>query len=175
MMISRIAYRSRQFRNTLLGPRKHIPSETLLPYLTPVQLSLFQRMQASEQAHAYQIFKHLVTAGQTNPDLLAASLLHDVGKTLHPLSIFDRVIIVLGQRLFQDAARRWAEGAARGLRLPFVVAAQHAEWGADLASQAGASSQTVELIRQHQDPHLPNPGSQTEHLLAALQAADAEN
>ena len=85
-----------------------------MPYLTPAQLSLFRQMQPSEQVHAYQIFKHLETAGQTNPDLLAAALLHDVGKILYPLSIFDRVIIVLGKRLFPE--RRKALGCRDATR-----------------------------------------------------------
>jgi hypothetical protein len=129
-------------------------------------------MQPAEQVHAYQIFKRLETAGQTTPDLLKAALLHDVGKILVPLSIFDRVVIVLGKYLFRKAALRWAEGTPHAWRLPFVVAEQHAEWGADLASQAGASPLTVELIRRHHDSPVRNPDSQIEHLLAALQAAD---
>jgi hypothetical protein len=175
VIISRLTYRSRQFWSALLRPRQLVMSEALLPYLTPAQLGLFRRMQPSEQVHAYQLFKCLETTGQANPDLLAAALLHDVGKILYPLSIFDRVMIVLGKRLFRGATQRWAEGTPSGLRLPFVVADRHAEWGADLASQAGASSRTVELIRHHHDPHLLNPGSHTEHLLAALQAADDES
>ena len=172
-MISRLAYRSRQFWNNLIASR--IPSETLLPHLTATQLSLFQRMQPSEQAHAYQIFKHLETDGQTDPDLLAAALLHDVGKILHPLSIIDRVMIVLGKRFFPGAAQRWASGPPRGLHRPFVVAAQHAGWGAELASQAGASARTVELVRHHHDVRQTNPDSPTKSLLAALQAADDES
>jgi hypothetical protein len=174
-MISRLAYRSRQFWNTLLSPRKRIANESLLPHLTPVQLILFRRMQPAEQVHAYQIFKRLETAGQTAPDLLAAALLHDVGKILSPLSIFDRILIVLGKRFFRGAAQRWAEGKPDGLRRPFVVAEQHAGWGANLAAQAGASVRTVELIRNHHDPRLPNPETQTEPLLAALQAVDDES
>ena len=174
-MISRLAYRSRQFRNALLAPRKRIPSKVLLHYLPAAQFSLFQQMQPSEQAHAYQIFKRLETSGQTNPDLLAAALLHDVGKILHPLSIFDRVIIVLGKRLFPGATQRWASGPPRRLRLPFVVAAQHAGWGADLASRTGANHRIVELVRRHHEARLPNPDSDTARLLAALQAADDES
>jgi hypothetical protein len=174
-MISRLAYRSRQFRNTLLAPCKRIPGETLFRHLSPVQLSLFERMQPAEQVHAYRVFKCLETAGQTNPDLLVAALLHDMGKILHPLSIFDRVIIVLGRRFFPGAAQRWAAGAPRGLRLPFVVAAKHAGWGAELASQAGASFLSVELVRRHHEACLSNPESHTERLLVALQAADNES
>ena len=174
MNISRLTYRSRQFWNALLSPSKRVTNEALLPHLNSAQIVLFRRMQPAEQVHAYQIFKRLETAGQTTPDLLIAALLHDVGKILVPLSIFDRIVIVLGKRLFRGAARRWAEGTPHGFRLPFVVAEHHAEWGADLASQAGATSLTVELIRRHHDPAQPHPDSSSEILLAALQAADNE-
>jgi hypothetical protein len=174
-MISRIAHRLRQFWHALLSPGKRITSESLLPYLTPDQVSLFCRMQPSEQAHAYQIFLHLVSIGQTNQDLLSAALLHDVGKILYPLSLFDRVMIVLGKRFFRNATERWAAGALHGQGLPFVVAEKHPEWGAELASQAGATSRTVELIRHHHDQQLPDQDSQTRLLLAALQAADNES
>jgi hypothetical protein len=133
-------------------------------------------MQPAEQVHAYQLFKRLETSGQTTPDLLAAALLHDVGKIMIPLSIFDRIVIVMGGYLFHKAAAlNWAEGTPQGWRRPFVVAEHHAGWGADLASQAGAAPLAVELIRRHHDSPVRNPDSQTEHLLAALQAADNES
>ena len=174
-MISRLTYRSRQFWNALLSPYTRVPSEILLAVLTPTQIVLFRRLQPAEQTHAHSIFKHLQAEGNSTADLLAAALLHDVGKILHPLSIFDRVLIVVGKRLFPHKSARWAEGPAHGLRLPFVVAERHAGWGAELAAQAGASPQTVELIRRHHEPRLANPGSPIEHLLAALQAADGKN
>jgi hypothetical protein len=174
-MIIRLVYRLRQFRNALLGSRTLIPSEILLAYITPAQLSLFRRMQPLEQVHAYKIFKSLEIAGHADPDLLAAALLHDVGKTLHPLSIFGRILIVMGKHFFRRTAQRWGEGSPRGLRQPFVVAAQHAGWSAEMTAQAGATSRTVELIRHHHDKRLSNPGSIAEHQLAALQAADDEN
>ncbi len=172
---SRLTYRSRQFWNALFSPSKRVPSEALLPHLRSAQIVLFRRMQPAEQVHAYQIFKRLEAAGQTTPDLLTAALLHDVGKILVPLSIFDRIVIVLGKHLFRKVARRWAEGTPHGWRLPFVVAEHHAGWGADLAGQAGATPLTMELIRRHHDTPIPNPDSQTEGLLAALQAADDES
>ena len=173
--ISRLTYRSRQFWNALLSPGKRVPSEALLPHLGSAQIVLFRRMQPSEQVHSYQIFKRLQAAGQVTPDLLAAALLHDVGKIMVPLSIFDRVAIVLGKRLFRRAAQRWGEGTPHGWRLPFVVAEHHAAWGADLARQAGASVLTEELIRRHHDFLAGDPLSPTEQLLVALQAADDES
>ena len=171
----RLAYRARQFWNALLIPERRIPSEAILPYLTTTQLVLFRQMPPSEQVHAFHVFQNLETAGHADSDLLAAALLHDVGKILSPLSIFDRVIVVLGRHFFPKAARRWGGGMPRGLRRPFVVAACHAEWGADLVEQSGASRRTVELIRCHQNPPNPKPASRTERLLAVLQAVDDEN
>ena len=107
--------------------------------------------------------------------MLAAALIHDVGKILSPLSILDRVLIVLGQHFLPRAARRWGEGEARGWRRPFVVAARHAAWGADLAEQAGASGRTVRLIRRHQDSLTGDTAGEEDRLLADLHAADEAN
>jgi len=169
-MFSRLVYRTRQFWNALPGSRKRVETEALLPHLTPSQVVLFRRMQPSEQAHAYQILERLIGAGQTDQNLLVAALLHDVGKILHPLSILDRVVIVLGKRFFRRRSSHWGEGTPSRLRRSFVVAAHHSDWGADLAAQAGASSRAVDLIRRHQEiPSFEDP------LLAVLRSADDEN
>ena len=128
-MLSRLAYRTRQFWNALPGPRRRVETGALLPHLTPSQIVLFRRMQPSEQAHAHQILERLKAAGQTDPDLLTAALLHDVGKILSPLSLLDRVVIVLGKGFFRGRARRWGEEPLNRLHRPFVVASQHPAWG----------------------------------------------
>ncbi len=169
-MSSRLIYRTRQFWNALPGHRKQVDTEALLPHLSPSQIVLFRRMDASEQAHAFQVFERLKATGQTDADLLAAALLHDVGKVLFPLSILDRVVIVLGKRLFRRRSVHWSEGTPKSFRRPFVVAAHHPQWGADLAEKAGASRRTVDLIRFHQET-----STNEDPLLLALQSADDEN
>ena len=166
----RLAYRSRQFRRALLGPKTPVADSLLRPHLSPAQISLFRRMQPSEQAHASEVFARLTDVGQADPDLLAAALLHDAGKIRSPLTLPDRVLIVLGKRLFPQAVKRWGTGEPNGLHRPFVTAAQHPTWGAELASAAGAAPRTCDLILRHQDvPSADDP------LLAALQEADDEN
>jgi hypothetical protein len=168
--LPRLAYRSRQFWRALLGPKTPVADSLLHQHLSPAQISLFRRMQTSEQAHASEVLARLTSAGQADPDLLAAALLHDAGKVRSPLTLPDRVLIVLGKRLFPQTMKRWGTGEPKGLRRPFVAAAQHPAWGAELASAAGAASRTCELIRRHQD--VP---SADDSLLAALQEADNEN
>jgi hypothetical protein len=172
---SRFSYRSRQFWRTFLGPKNRIENNSLKLYLSPVQIVLFQRMQPSEQEHAVRVLEKLIASGHTEPDLLTAALLHDIGKIISPLTILDRVAIVLGKHFFPKLAKRWGEGNPSGLRRPFVVAERHAGWGADLAAQAGASGRTVDLIGRHQEPPDRLPHSHNDRLLAALQAADDSN
>jgi hypothetical protein len=165
--MSRLAYRLRQFRLAFLGPWVPVPDGSLSPHLSPALLLLFRRMSPSEQAHSFAVLARLQAAGHSNPDLLAAALLHDVGKTRSPLSVWDRVLVVVGDRLFPRLARRWGNGQLRGPARPFVVAAHHPAWGAELALSAGASPRACDLIRRHQElPCPPDP------LLAALQQAD---
>ena len=174
-MITRLAYRSHQFWCALFPTRGGLTSEVLRPYLSPAQQNLFRRMQPAEQAHAIQVLNHLKAAGFDDPDLLAAALLHDVGKVVVPLSLLERVLIVLGKRLFPDAVHRWGKGTPRGLHRPFVVAARHTDWGAELAAQAGASPLTVELVRRHHAAPEDQAGPAADRLLAALRSADGKS
>jgi hypothetical protein len=168
---SRIRYRIDQFRRFLQPIPDATPIDTLRTHLNPAQLTLFLRMQPSEQAHAFSVFERLKEEGYEQRELLVAALLHDVGKILYPLSIWERVVIVLGTKFFPRLARRWGEGAPRGFRRPFVIAAQHPSWGASLVEQTGATQDTIALIRHHQDK-----SKQAEFpLLGALQGVDDSN
>jgi hypothetical protein len=167
--LARLAYRSRQFWLALTTRPGTVATDRLSPYLSPTQLTLFRRLQPSEQAHAYIVLRRLQDAGQIDPDLLAAALLHDIGKIIAPLTIWDRVLIVLVGRYLPGLAVRWSEGRPRGLRRPFIVAARHPDWGADLAAEAGASPRVQELIRRHQ---ATDPAGDPQ--LIALQAVDNE-
>lgn len=118
----------------------------------------------------------LEQAGHKQPDLVAAALLHDVGKDLAKFSWWDRTIVVLGQRFFPNQSSKWATGEPRGWRRPFVVKAAHPCWGAKAASASGSSPLTVQLIHFHQD----QPKDLSEHnelteLLVLLQWADDES
>lgn len=141
----------------------------------PALFRLFKRMRRSEQLHSLRVVKTLQGQGHDHPDLLAAALLHDSGKSRCRLTIFGRTLAVLGRRLLPSRAARWAQGEPRGWRRPFVIAEQHPVWSAEDMAAAGASPLAVTLARRHQEPPAESPQSEEDHLLALLQAADNQN
>lgn len=146
--------------------------EEIKAVLSSEQQWLFGRFSASEQQHSYRVYDTLRRAGQNDPDLLAAALLHDVGKTCVPRSWWDRVVVVLGQAFLPGKAAVWSQGEAAGLTRPFVVKANHAEWGAALAEAAQSSPMTTVLIRHHHHPPSGEMDEKLAHLLKQLQWAD---
>jgi len=198
-------YRVSQFCRALVAwvPKREL--SLLSEYLTPPQVALFQRMPRSDQRHGLDVFHALRRKQHRDRDLLAAALLHDVGKSGGQLRLWHRVLIVLISALRPQLLGRLAsppepalslalsvvEGKVEGLggteeglasdetyswRYPFFVHQQHPELGAQLAQAAGCSPTTVELIRRHQRPLSNNPlETRQDELLAALQEADGVN
>jgi exopolyphosphatase/pppGpp-phosphohydrolase len=178
MSLGRAFYRVRQFSLALREAADPRDLEQARLVLTPGQVALFSGMQSSEQAHAVSVYRQLVAQGETSSDLLAAALLHDVGKSLSPLRLWERVLIVLARAFFPAQSRRWGNHSAEGLRgwrRAFVVAEQHPAWGAALAAEGGASPRLVALIRQHQEPASTEADPETRRLLSKLQAVDDNN
>jgi hypothetical protein len=169
---SRPAYRLQQFLLAMHPPAQVVETAQVSAYLTPPQLVLFRRLQRSEQWHALIMLQKLSEAGESDPDLLTAALLHDIGKILYPLKTWERVLIVLMKRISPWRVERWGRESPQGLAKAFVVACQHAGWGADLAKRAGASELTVELIRRHEDQTPGVDTSQAGNLLHLLRQVD---
>jgi hypothetical protein len=170
----RVVYRTRQFWLALQAKPPARDLAQIQDVLNPSQAALFTRLQLSEQAHSLQVYTKLKEKGATHPDLLSAALLHDVGKCLAPLRLWERVAIVLAKAICSGQVKRWGEAPAgasagrvvqagpqggnerangdlRTWRRPFIIAEQHPEWGARLAEQAGASPLCAALIRRHQE------------------------
>ena len=105
-------------------------------------------------------------------DVLAAGLLHDIGKIKFPLNVVERVMNVIGYALFPKAVSRWGDCEPEGLYKPFVVAKKHAHWGAELAAACPSSPLTISLIRRHQEALRSDPIMDEERWLALLQMAD---
>ncbi len=143
--------------------------------LTPEEQALFRRFRPGDQHHSWRVFHLLRSAGHQERPLLAAALLHDIGKTRVPLSLADRVLIVLSGRLGPSRLARWGQGTPAGWRRPFAVKQQHPLWGAAMAVAAGSDPETVSLIRRHQSPVTPEEHTVEATRLRLLQWADDQS
>lgn len=176
--MGRWLYRLRQFWQAVTAHVDEQGFKEAQDALAPPLFALFCRLQTSEQVHSLWVYRSLRNQQETNPDLLSAALLHDIGKILHPLTIWQRIEIVLANQIAPDAVRRWGKSSPNGWRKPFVVSAQHPAWGAELAQKAGASPLVVSLIRRHQQETQvmsSEPLSEEDFLLARLQTYDDES
>ena len=175
MAIERARYRAAQFAGAVRATFEPVDISYVSSHLSQTEdpialLQLFRTMPRFEQRHGLRVCQALERQGYADSNLLVAALLHDVGKTVAPPRLWERVLVVLVEHLFP----KWAEalghssGDVKGIRRGFVVRQHHMAWGAELAAQAGAAAQTVALIRQHHDP----AGTGANPLLEALQMAD---
>lgn len=171
----RAGYRLRQMAANLTARPTAADLQTASRYLTSPELRLFLDLPAADQAHSLRVLRWLLAAGERDPDLLAAALLHDVGKAIYPLHSWERALAVLVRRLAPALAARWGRTQPRGWRRPFAVARQHPAWGARLVERAGASKRTQWLVRHHQDEPDELADGDSIKQLRRLQAADDSN
>lgn len=168
-------YRIRQGLRALtawLAPVDDAQAEQLL---TPDLYALYRAMRRSERQHSLRVLRDLRAAGHTDPDLLTAALLHDVGKRRARFGVAAKTLVVLVRAVAPTLYWRWGSGPARGWRTPFAVSVRHPAWGAEMVAQAGGSPLAVELIARHQDRLDGPPRTEADRLLAALQAVDNNN
>ena len=168
-------YRIVQFLRNLWDAPTQVDLQLVRDYLPASLHSLFFCMTSADQAHSIRVCRALIEQGYRDPDLLSAALLHDVGKTVISPHILERVLYVLANQIAPERVLRWSEAEPRGWRRAFVIALNHADWGADLVAEHGGSSTTVLLIRRHQSGPEPGQPESDLRLLSLLQAADGGN
>ncbi len=175
-------YRIQQF---IRGLRHHDPVEeaALTPHLSDVQIALFRSMPASEQQHALAVLRALRAAGDNEPALVQAALLHDVGKVLpsvrqegeSPVRLWHRVVRVLLEAVHPPWAHRLAEDVPGSWRYAFFVLLHHAERSAKWAAEVGTDGLAVALIYWHHTvPEESDLDAEGRSLLAKLQVADEQ-
>jgi putative nucleotidyltransferase with HDIG domain len=167
-------YRVRQFVQAAGALVRREDTDAVHRYLPATAVDLFEAMPRYDRQHALNVLRSLQEGGHCDPDLLAAALLHDAGKTAHPvgaLRLWHRVTMVLVRAFWPALLEQLGGEQARGWRQAFFVQQHHAAIGAELARQAGCSLRTVELIRHHEDPSRSAEYPE----LTALQAADGVN
>ena len=144
----------RQTKRHLLARVPARERDAVAAWLTPTQLALFDSMHVADRRHGLDVVAALRAGGETDRELLLAGLLHDAGKG--HTGMVPRILHALGQARITWPAH--SLGWLPGMRLALQRLRDHADTSAQLATAAGCSSRTVELIRWQDAPRDPEAG-----------------
>jgi hypothetical protein len=123
--------------------------------LLPAEQEVWRRMSRTDRRHACGVARRVqadLGRDATRP-VLAAALLHDVGKAEAGLSTYGRVIATVSAgavRHDPDVIRAWSR--TRGFTRRVGLYLQHPRLGGDLLGMAGSDPLTEAWAREH---HLP--------------------
>jgi hypothetical protein len=162
----------RRFVGSLVpaGPRR-ADTDWVRSTLADGELRLWDRMSRADRRHAVGVARRVQRAlgHEATPPVLAAALLHDVGKLDAGLGTYGRVVATLASSVAgRDAAHDWSR--ARGFTRRVGLYVRHPELGADMLALAGSDPLTVTWAREHHLP--PEEWTLPPHLASALKSAD---
>lgn len=147
---------TKRFFETLvpLGPRRD-DRQWALDQLLPGEVVLWARMKPADRRHAAGVARRVerTLGDRADREVLAAALLHDVGKIEADFGPYRRVIATLSAaavRRDPDVIRAWTRTTGFTRRVGLYL--QHPKLGGDLLGMAGSDPLTEAWARQH---HLP--------------------
>ena len=149
--MGKAAHLSRRFFLSLWpgGPSRE-RDEWACSHLTDAEVALWQRMSRRDRRHAVRVACRAERAlgHQATPPVMAAALLHDVGKIDSGLGVYGRVVATLsGAVAGREAATDWVktDGFTRRVGLYLI----HPKLSGDLLGIAGSDGFTEAWAREH--------------------------
>ncbi len=121
--------------------------------LSAEELALWARMYGPDRRHCVQVARDVEAAlgDLATAPVLAAALLHDVGKVNSGLRTYGRVVATLTIKMVgRTDVIAWRRG--RGIHRRIALYALHPQLGGDLLSLAGSDALTVAWAREHHEP-----------------------
>ncbi|MGC8511980.1 MAG: hypothetical protein ACP5P1_02940 [Acidimicrobiales bacterium] len=146
-------------------------------FLTPAERSLWNQMSGPDRRHAIGVARQVEVALYTNrpaPDrpVIAAALLHDVGKVRCGLGTFSRVAVTLAAIVKGREALAAVPPQAPRWRARIGEYLTHDAIGAAMLAGAGSDELTVTWAGEHH--RHPDTWSTPPHIAAALSEADGD-
>jgi hypothetical protein len=121
--------------------------------LSEHELRLWHRMYGPDRRHSVQVARDVERrlGHDATAPVLAAALLHDVGKVDSGLRTFGRVVATLTIKLAgHDEVVTWQR--SRGIHRRIALYARHPDLGAQMLTLAGSDPLTVAWAREHHRP-----------------------
>jgi len=143
----------RFFASLRPGGPKAADDEWARSHLLPAEAKLWRRMSNPDRRHAAAVARDVERSlgHEATRPVLAAALLHDVGKIESGLRTYSRVIAALcGMVVGREQARAWMRSTGFTRRVGMYLL--HPELGGDLLAMAGSDPLTVAWTREHHKP-----------------------
>ena len=121
--------------------------------LLPAEGALWARMRNPDRRHAVGVAREVERAlgAEATRPVLAAALLHDVGKIESGLRTYGRVVATLcGMMIGREQAKMWTRG--RGFTRRVGLYLLHPDLGGELLGMAGSDPLTQAWTREHHRP-----------------------
>jgi hypothetical protein len=172
-----LVYRIKQGGRALLAFAQPVDHALVQQTLSLSQQTVFSRLARSEQLHSLNVLRDVLAQSEhTPPDLAAAALLHDCGKSRYALAIWQKTLAVLVRAFVPTLEQKLSqEDRLTFWRAPFVVRKYHPTWGAQMLRDIDASPRLIWLVAHHADSLEAWPDHPDKLLLARLQKADDAN
>jgi hypothetical protein len=153
------------------GGPKRADDEWARAQMCPGEVELWRRMSNPDRRHAVAVARRVEVAlgHEASRPVLAAALLHDVGKTASGLRTYGRVVATLSKAVAgAGSARAWSNASGLTRRVGLYI--RHPELGGDMLALAGSAALTERWAREHHNPAAE--WTIDPHIGAVLMAAD---
>jgi hypothetical protein len=149
--VARLSHLSRRFFTSLRpGGPSAADRQWVSSQLSDAEFDLWRKMSGPDRRHSVTVARRVERSlgHEASREILAAALLHDVGKSVAGLRTYGRVIATVSAAVVgHHMAYQWSESKGFVRRVGLYL--RHPELGGDLLALAGSHPFTVAWTREH--------------------------